>query len=653
MRKMGIKHLKDLSDEEFEKLVSSKISLTYKIDGSANIGFGKDDNGNIYVARMVKNQPTKIYSENEWPKNSMYNSLRAASAVIFNNTSILKSKLKVGDYINAEILFEDIPNVIFYGGGNHIVMHDDQFPFLEGEILKSNVDLYFYDDQSGTIIKTNSRVSFGIRGPTAVHAVLDARTRETLYDSIAPYLECYGHPTLPYCHNWEHEGIVLDGGGVLAKVVTNFKEVNRHFWYYREMMEQGSGLKGSFKPGVMTKYKNSIADLFDIPVAKTPGFKSYLTKKYPNMSRYNQIISLFNDKSVDFNKSFIKEYCEILNQATCSLDELIVSFEENSGKNAVSLVGGKERAWDHINIRKTRETYLRQKNYFSGIQSQVKLLQYRDQVDKLVKLMLIFINEYEEAKMGFYDNVSKKLFGKKVGVVLGRFQPPTTGHMTNIKKAMCENDIVLIFVGGNKPDVKNPIPYNIRKGVLHKYIEEAIEVSDQPYKQFVEDYGKMTIAIVGQYARRADELREQIIKHNNYRILPLSTGFIPELIKDNIDVNSISHINIYCGDDREDTYTKQMKNYWEDDITWNIITTKRDSISGTMARDLIYNPASYRTRKYEESNIDGDYVLHSDISFFSITQEGRSWNDDERDEFLKKMFKLYRHYIKEQYVGKN
>lgn len=59
----------------------------------------------------------------------------------------------------------------------------------------------------------------------------------------------------------------------------------------------------------------------------------------------------------------------------------------------------------------------------------------------------------------------------RVGVILARFQPIHNGHLELIRKAVKENDKVLIFIGSvDKMNERNPIPWKIR----HRLVIEAI-----------------------------------------------------------------------------------------------------------------------------------------------------------------------------------
>jgi cytidyltransferase-like protein len=69
----------------------------------------------------------------------------------------------------------------------------------------------------------------------------------------------------------------------------------------------------------------------------------------------------------------------------------------------------------------------------------------------------------------------------KVGVILERFQPIHNGHLELIKKALDENEKVLILIGSaDKIGVRNPIPSNIRMELVE---ESLIDIDPStPYQ---------------------------------------------------------------------------------------------------------------------------------------------------------------------------
>lgn len=68
---------------------------------------------------------------------------------------------------------------------------------------------------------------------------------------------------------------------------------------------------------------------------------------------------------------------------------------------------------------------------------------------------------------------------ERVGVILARFQPIHNGHLALIKKALQENDKVLILIGSaDKVNLRNPIPVSIRKEYVKKSINELLDKDD-------------------------------------------------------------------------------------------------------------------------------------------------------------------------------
>lgn len=76
----------------------------------------------------------------------------------------------------------------------------------------------------------------------------------------------------------------------------------------------------------------------------------------------------------------------------------------------------------------------------------------------------------------------------KVGVILARFQPIHNGHLELIKKALEENEKVLILVGSaDKIGVRNPIPANIRLQLVEESIKDLVdnkESNPKPYPPY-------------------------------------------------------------------------------------------------------------------------------------------------------------------------
>lgn len=62
---------------------------------------------------------------------------------------------------------------------------------------------------------------------------------------------------------------------------------------------------------------------------------------------------------------------------------------------------------------------------------------------------------------------------EKVGVFLSRMQPLHIGHIGMIKKALSENDRVIILIGSanKKETARNPMEVNIRREILEETLE--------------------------------------------------------------------------------------------------------------------------------------------------------------------------------------
>lgn len=66
---------------------------------------------------------------------------------------------------------------------------------------------------------------------------------------------------------------------------------------------------------------------------------------------------------------------------------------------------------------------------------------------------------------------------EKVGVFLSRMQPLHIGHIGMIKKALSENDRVIILIGSanKKGTIRNPIEIGIRREILEDTLSEEFK----------------------------------------------------------------------------------------------------------------------------------------------------------------------------------
>lgn len=360
---MGIKHYKDLSSEEVNKLFSyieknETFKVSLKIDGSANIGFGLDKQGRLFVARFVKGQKQNIYNIKHWPKTPQYNSIRAAAKSIFNNKEKICSKLHIDSYVNAEIVYEDTPNVLEYNIGNKIILHDERYNILSDISISSLIDLYKYDNVTGTIKKYVEEVSFDILPCLNLNVKVDSTnniTEDYFYSFTKDNILTKNFPNVH-----KHEGVVVSVGDLLYKCVDDFAEINKSKWEIRERMEQGFGPAGNFEQGVKTKFLERISLLYDMPMLKSPASKFLLNKNYNQILFYNKVKSLIKNKAktkIDFNIS--DKIINICEKSISELDDLIYDYKT------------KHKA-DAINYRKTMECYVTNKKYYNDIIRQIR-----------------------------------------------------------------------------------------------------------------------------------------------------------------------------------------------------------------------------------------------------------------------------------------
>ena len=65
---------------------------------------------------------------------------------------------------------------------------------------------------------------------------------------------------------------------------------------------------------------------------------------------------------------------------------------------------------------------------------------------------------------------------KKIGVIVARFQVPTLheGHVELLRSVASKSDVTVVFLGykSHQPDLKNPYPLEVRKGMLTQTLEK-------------------------------------------------------------------------------------------------------------------------------------------------------------------------------------
>lgn len=118
----SIPHIEDLSVKKFIDVLQNlhEYEITEKVDGS-QILFGIDEYG-FYTSRETKGGG-RVYTVEAYPNTFVSSYMRAAHLALESVLPILEeSGLSVGDQVEAEVLFGELPNAIPYSPNvNHII----------------------------------------------------------------------------------------------------------------------------------------------------------------------------------------------------------------------------------------------------------------------------------------------------------------------------------------------------------------------------------------------------------------------------------------------------------------------------------------------------------------------------------------------------
>ena len=634
----GIAHLNDLEISKFIDTVrklsnkDNSMELSVKFDGSANLGFGIDEDGKLYFDRAVKGQSEKKYGPNDWAAKPMYNPIRTAVAALLKNKHVLEKNMMPGEWTDCEIMFEAIPNAIEYGE-NYIVIHDAKFNSLVQKLKPTTVkiDIYLYDHNSKKIVKKVENITYKFSGKEvlntkkykiSINADIDKLEKfmnsknkkfrdnsnfeilimraagknknsikaekeklkaqiskmklaikdkliEQILNRIAagsmakpPEFDDKGNNvggTFP-------EGIVIKDlkTGDLSKIVSVFPEINKFLWFYRETASKGTGPAGKFVPGIMAKFKDEISlKAFGIKALRSVAVTSNIKKKYPNKPANLKLLTFLKNSGYDFKKvgQTKTKYLSAIKKAKKELNKLRKEFENKGQKDVLKVRHGKFKrdiTYNDIAIRKTFETFLDIEHELDQYAREIQSINEHTREGTAVQILRVYLGQKNLNKLAenFLDikthMIMEAIKGSSVGVIIGRFQPPQNAHIKLINNAIKSNNRVYVFITGQKYDKdKNPFPFKLRKKII-----------------------------------------EKAVGNNKLFIAPAKTGFLPELIEDTADLNSISNLNIYAGTDRVASYGSQMKNYWDHSaVSWKIKEMIRpaNAVSATKVRAAIKN----------------------------------------------------------------
>jgi hypothetical protein len=118
----GISHIEDLPIAEFIHALNNlhEYGITEKLDG-AQILFGIDDNG-FYTSRETKGG-LRIYNEQDYGFGFSSTYMRSSHKLLEELLPLLhKGGLRVGDQIEAEVLYGELPNVVPYSADTNYLV---------------------------------------------------------------------------------------------------------------------------------------------------------------------------------------------------------------------------------------------------------------------------------------------------------------------------------------------------------------------------------------------------------------------------------------------------------------------------------------------------------------------------------------------------
>ena len=398
---MGIPHYHKLGDRERLYLqhhleLGTKAKVSVKVDGSANIGFGVDENGEVYIARFVKGQSTKIYDIDHYPKTPQYNAIRTAGSAILSSSHIISKFLEKGDYVNAEVLYESIPNVIEYDGKNYIVLHDERFNGLDGYVFSSTINVYKAEGMD--IVPQKETNDFEVKGSVKIDMTLpiideNLPSSKEIFNLLdeEPLKDvwCTAKPF--------HEGVVVEYPDLTFKCVGDFPKINREKWRIREYLDRGYTGNNGWVHGLKYQYLNEISQVIGLPLLKAPSVKYYVNKKSDSYNFFDRMVDLLKEREI-----------VVENNTISKIHSITTMFISVHLRNVAKEVEESKSTLDDINYRKTLESYLHHRDYYMSVEKYIRwcfILNSDKPIEQLASI-LCFILKEEIVK----DTFMKKVF---------------------------------------------------------------------------------------------------------------------------------------------------------------------------------------------------------------------------------------------------
>ena len=656
----GIAHIDSISLDRFIDTVrrmqnkDSSIELSVKVDGSANIGLGLDQEGKIYFDRSVKGQTDRKISPDDWPKKPMFNAIRSGVAALLSKKQELEKLMKPGDYTDAEIMFEAMPNSIEYGK-NMIVFHNAKFNNLAKKLgkTKARIDLYFYNFNSKKIKKSNRIIEYEFGGKEVISSDKYELSVNSEITKIENFMK--ERNQLFGVSNFEVLGMRSQGEdadkikrekerleGELRSLKLKIKDklidhiLNKipasSFAPQPQFDEKGRNISGSWPEGIVIK------DL------KTGD----LTK----------VVSIFPD----VNK-FLWHYREVAMKGTgpagSFVPGIMTRFKTNVADHAFNIPVLKTPGASSYIDKKYKDKSPNEKLLFFLKDQGFNFKQANRTKNEFVKAVDIAIKSLNDLRKDFEErgkkdvlHIEKGIFKRdvKYGEIQIRKTYETfldvenelTDYKKEVKKAKATTpeglavQLLRIFLGQRNLAKMNE-SYKLRsvvKSILNesarsKSIGVIVGRFQPPQKAHIKlvknalkDNDRVYVFVAGQtFDKKKNPIPFNIrstvlnkfLADRRIQVLPAKTGFIPGLVEDNADLNDVSMVKVYAGTDRIDGYKKQFEDYWDKEgVKFQTIELQRDpdSVSATKVRQSVAANDFSSFSSYMPEKLDNKYLMN-------------------------------------------
>lgn len=640
---MGISHINDLEISKFIdtlRRLSNKdksLELSIKFDGSANLGFGLDDQGRLYFDRSVKGQSEYRRGPDDWPKKPMYNALRTAVAALLKNKSVIEKNMKPGDYTDCEVMFEYMPNSIEYDGNNYVILHNAEFDALARKLrpVRIKIDLYLYNSLSKKIEKVNAHVEYKFSGKQVLNT---KKYKISINDDIRKLEKFLNAKNGKFRDLSNFDVLQLRAVGKDSQKIKSEKEV---------LMQKISSMKLNIKnklivqilnntpagfgskPPQFDKQGNNIGGTFPEGVVLKDLKTGDLSKIVSVFPTINKFLWLYREKAMkgigkgdEYIPGVMTMFINDISNAfgikalrAPGVISRINSKYKGEVANAKLLMFLKDSGFNFNKVGQTRSKFI---SAINKAQKNIKNLQKEFESKGKESILKVRAPKFKR-DVKYTDVVIRKTFEtfEMINDELREYKSAieNTREITNEGNAV---QLLRIFLGQKNLnrlsesnsyifEAKNP---GVSVGVIvgrfqppqkgHiKVIENAIRKND-----------RVALFIAGQvYDKDRNpipfSLRKKMIKDAvkspKLHVYEAKTGFIPQLIDSTIDLSGVGKINIFAGSDRINGYKQQMKKYWENDnINWNVIELKRprNAVSATKVRAAIRSRDEDKFREY-------------------------------------------------------